>query len=447
MQTELQDGRVIFTEMKYTVDPAEPNAEPIQAESQSVSQESINSLRADILRHFEALDLPGLGSGNASLTKEAIRAIHAHQRRENYLHEQAAFGRKWPKLLAHFADGNEVEPSKIAPELEPVESDHESGYLFRLATLLWSVPVSHGYGRRMRYLVCDKQNGKLIGIFALGDPVFNLQARDKWIGWDVNDRRARLVHVMDAFVVGAVPPYSHLLGGKLVAALIGSAEVSRDFATRYSQSTGIISQQQKAPRLALVTVTSALGRSSLYNRLKLNEMTPSGRPGKTLVELQQIGKTQGYGHFQLSNELFERVREILSREGHPYADGHQYGQGPNWRMRVMRAGLQTLGLDQELVRHGIVREVYAMPMAEEWRGFLCGQVGDLRLERPTAATIAAAALEKWVLPRAERRSEYAAFRRENLLGQLVTRGREQPTARLESLKPRTVGRCNLACWS
>ena len=52
------------------------------------------------------------------------------------------------------------------------------GDLFRAATLLWSVPVSRGYGRRMRYLVMDESNNKLIGLFALGDPVFNLKSRD-----------------------------------------------------------------------------------------------------------------------------------------------------------------------------------------------------------------------------------------------------------------------------
>ena len=66
----------------------------------------------------------------------------------------------------------------------------------------------------MRFLVRDRSNDKLIGIFALGDPVFNLKARDEWIGWDVNDRRDRLVHVMDAFVVGAVPPYAQLAQGR-----------------------------------------------------------------------------------------------------------------------------------------------------------------------------------------------------------------------------------------
>jgi len=54
----------------------------------------------------------------------------------------------------------------------------------------------------------------LIGLFGLGDPVYAIKARDEWIGWDSNAKAARLYHVMDAYVLGAVPPYSRLLGGE-----------------------------------------------------------------------------------------------------------------------------------------------------------------------------------------------------------------------------------------
>lgn len=214
---------------------------------------------------------------------------------------------------------------------------------------------------------------------------------------------------MDAYVVGAVPPYNQLLGGKLVAALIGSEEVSRAFSERYGQSTGIISQQQKAARLALVTITSALGRSSLYNRLRLRDSQ-----GNLLVNLERIGETRGYGHFQLSNSLFERIRQLLADENHPYANGHQFGQGPNWRFRVLRVGLKRLGLDEELIKHGIHREVFAMPMAPDFKDFLCGRIGDINLQRPSAESISAAAVQRWIIPRAARNSDYRVFQREQL---------------------------------
>jgi hypothetical protein len=38
----------------------------------------------------------------------------------------------------------------------------------------------------------DDHNGKLIGLIAIGDSVFNLSARDNLIKWDVRAREERL---------------------------------------------------------------------------------------------------------------------------------------------------------------------------------------------------------------------------------------------------------------
>jgi hypothetical protein len=378
-------------------------------------------LRRDILKHISALGLPAQGGSEGTWiepSKQAIRLSHARQRRAVFEREYGVFGSRWPKLCLSIANGSDVDPRRISPELVHVESGSETGDLFRLACLLWSVPVSRGYGRRMRYLIRDRQNGMLIGLFALNDPVFNLRARDEWIGWDVNDRRARLVNVMDAYVVGAVPPYSYLLGGKLVASLMGSEEVCRDFRAKYRKSKGIISRRNKDPHLVLITVTSALGRSSIYNRLRLKPDTDEGG-GRAIVQMVKLGETKGYGHFQLSEELFSRIRDLLDRQGHSYANGHQYGQGPNWRMRVIRAGLEFLRLDKDLLRHGLRREVYGMPLIDEFREYLMGHRPDVPFDRPSLQQISDAALERWIIPRSHRNGAYVQFRREQFWDHVI----------------------------
>ena len=327
---------------------------------------------------------------------------------------QRALGKNLNQLVRHIANGNEVEPTKIRPKLIEARSGTEAGNLFRFATLSWSIPVSQGFGRRLRYLVVDEHNEKLIGVFALGDPVFNLRVRDNWIGWNQSDRRERLVNVMDAYVVGAVPPYAHLLGGKLVATLIASEEVGLEFQERYGNRTGIISKRVKQPRLTLVTVTSALGRSSIYNRLKLMP-DPQVGDGRPVVELKRLGSTVGYGHFQIPEDLFRQLRRVLKEDGHRYADGHQFGDGPNWRIRVVRTGLEALGLHPDKVlRHGIKREVYAMPIARNVRAYLNGSDALPDIDQYSAAELAELARDRWIVPRAERRPSFVSFRRETL---------------------------------
>lgn len=374
------------------------------------SDEFAGQLRERIEDHLRLLQLASVtGETDPAAAKRLIRVSHEAQRRDFMAREARALGGWLPRLLPWFAEGSEVRPGHVQPVLVPAEADHESGFLFRLATTMWSVPVSRGYGRRMRFLVIDAANGKLIGVLALGDPVFNLRVRDTFVGWTVRQRERNLVAVMDAYVAGAVPPYSMILGGKLVTSLIGSREIGAEFDRRYGTSTGIISGKAKRAQLAMVTVTSALGRSSQYNRLRL--------PG--LEELIRIGRTEGWGHFQVPEGVFADMRELLKRAGHPYASGHQFGEGPNWRIRVIREALKLVGLDPDLLRHGISRDVYAMPLAANWQRYLQGLDSHATLDRPTAQVISQAAVARWVAPRATRDESYLSWTAESAYRAIV----------------------------
>ena len=355
----------------------------------------LESLRRDIrhrlLAHIDRVQ-SAFGQLHTCDPKEAVRQMHSTQRDAVLARTGKALSKHVPRLLNTFAIASDVDPVSIAPELVPVDANDDSGLLFRLATTLWSVPVSSGYGRRMRFLVKDRSNGKLIGLFALGDPVAGMGARDKWIGWDAQQRRKRLSSVLDAYVCGAVPPYNMLLGGKLVVCLMSSSEVVREFDRRYRYRPNHWGQF-KFPRLALITVTSALGRSSLYNRVKL--------PG--IVDLHHLdNSTSGWGHFQVPDDVFRDMRRLLSMDDHKYADGHQFGDGPNWRLRTIREALGRVGLSTDTLRHGISRDVFAMPLAKNWREYLNGEIDECQIDRPNANVLSRAAIVRWVLPRSQR---------------------------------------------
>ena len=380
---------------------------------QEITHESATreALRDEILAHLQTIGLNG-SRPDMPLTKDQVRHVHRLHRQAARDRILKALGNRLDPLRSQIADGVEVDPAAIQPHLVQVKSGTPESDLFRFATLQWSIPVSQGYGRRLRFLVKDRANDKLIGLFALGDPVFNLRARDAWIGWDQAGRRERLVNVMDAYVVGAVPPYSMLLGGKLVTSLMASKEVGEIFEERYGDRKGTISGTQKNARLALVTVTSALGKSSMYNRLRLfaNDGKHVGTP--PVVELRKIGATTGYGHFQISSELFSKLRELLREVNHPYVDGHKFGNGPNWRLRLLRAGLEFLELDADrTLKHGIQREVYVMPIATNAKEYLAGIDSEGTFAQRSVEEISNLAIMRWVAPRAERDSSYQESQR------------------------------------
>ena len=370
-----------------------------------------DALKGEILAHLQTIGLNG-NRPDTPLTKDQVRHVHRLHRQAARDRILRALGNRLDALKAEIADGVEIDPAVIQPHLVLVRSGTPESDLFRFATLQWSIPVSQGYGRRLRFLVKDRANDKLIGLFALGDPVFNLRARDAWIGWDQAGRRERLVNVMDAYVVGAVPPYSMLLGGKLVTSLMASKEVGEIFEERYGNRKGTISGIQKNARLALINVTSALGKSSMYNRLKLFANEDNRADNPPVVELRKIGATTGYGHFQISDELFSKLREVLREADHPYVDGHKFGNGPNWRLRLLRVGLELLELDADhTLKHGIQREVYVMPIANNAREYLAGADPKATFDQKSVEEISDLAIKRWVVPRSDRDPSYQEFLR------------------------------------
>src|SRR5690348_498526 len=352
-----------------------------------------------------ALEPPGLD-------KDAYRRFHRPLREEKLEANWRWLHRNQADLIKWFADGKDIVPAAIHPELELVHKETWQSDLFRFATLYWQIPVSDGYGRRMRFLVWDRAHKKLMGIFALGDAVFNQAARDEYIGWDHHRRGESLVNIMDAYVLGALPPYAQLLGGKLVAALIRTRDVVDAFHDRYNDSMGIISGKKKKAKLVAVTTSSAFGRSSIYNRLQLS--------GQKIFE--PIGFTSGWGHFHFSGRIFEEFRAYLGYVGDAYSDGFKFGSGPNWRIRVIRRTLERLGMDTSLARHGFSREVFIAKIARNAEAYLRGENKRVLYGKlPSVEESAKAAIDRWIVPRGTRDLRYLSWQATDLLAHIHMR--------------------------
>lgn len=372
-------------------------------------------LKKRIRAHLRNLGFARDGEGGLlppSQDKDVVRTLHRAQRRQVIIETQNLVKVALPKLNQYFADGNEVDVNAISPRLERVLSGTWQADLFRLASLTWSVPVSSGYGRRLRFLVWDESNGKLIGILAIGDPVFNLSVRDSHIGWSGHDRKNRLVNIMDAYVLGAVPPYNMLLGGKLIACLLRSRELYDEFKSVYGNSVGVISGEAKAARLLAVTTTSSMGRSSIYNRLKLD-----GEP-----YLSSLGFTGGWGHFHVPDGLFDELRSYLKSKNFAEADMHRFGQGPNWRIRTIRTAFGALGFKGDLLKHGVQREAFISLLADNSVSILRTGKGRPKLANLKRINeIAELAKERWMIRRSHSRTEYLGWNRKSV-GQLIKVG-------------------------
>jgi hypothetical protein len=332
----------------------------------------------------------------SNLTKDRLRKLHQLSVKHKIDAAEGSLCRFEDQLLSRLAVGNEIDPERITPRLVEVTSRSQDELLFRYASLHWSIPVSAGYGRRLRYLVMDEQNNKLIGIIGLGDPVFALRGRDSWIGWDNAARLKNLRNVMDAFALGAVPPYSSLLCGKLVAALVASDEVRIAFKQKYEGRTSLIKKETLDSRLALVTTTSALGRSSIYNRLKYQD--------RTLYHA--VGFTSGSGEFHFSNGLYGEISKYANKYCIPTAKKEGWGEGFRNKREVVKKCLSKIGLSANWIYHGIEREIYVVPLAHNTREFLRGEHTRLRWYNTSANDLFKYFRSRWLIPRSQREQGY-----------------------------------------
>lgn len=363
-----------------------------------------HALRAKILKSLRRQGFQLRGDRISlpdAIDKNRVRALHVEAVEHKRAKAECTLSRKEPDLIKWIANGNDVDPLVMKPVLVEVLPDSIEEIVFRYASLHWAIPVSSGYGRRLRYVVIDESNGKLIGLIGLGDPVFALAPRDNWVGWTSPQRRAGLHHILDAFVLGAVPPYSQLLCGKLVAMLAASRDVTSRFQAKYGGKEAVISGKNRTGEVALLTTTSALGRSSIYNRLKFHD-EPMFVP---------VGFTRGSGEFQFLNGLYEEMSAYATAELTPTAKSDLWGSGFRNRREVVKKCIHAAGLHQDLLYHGVQREVFVVPTASNSAAYLRGESATLDFHDWRSELLIEWFRDRWLLKRAQTRPEYKTFSR------------------------------------
>jgi hypothetical protein len=262
----------------------------------------------------------------------------------------------------NLADGIDVLKSAIEPIIEVCETSKQHR-LFRILRYYWSSPYSEYVGRRIKLIIRDNAlpNKPVIGIAALGSPIIHIPERDNFIGWDKDTRTKNLIYAMDAYVIGALPPYNYLLGGKLISYILASKEVRTIYNNKYKNEITLI-EKRKANQLVGLFTTSLFGNSSQYNRIKYND---------ELLYIP-IGQTKGFGTLHLSEETVRLMLLLLKSKD--INIGCKFGDGPSWIMRVIRSAGEILNFDSNfLLRHSFKRNIYFVPLAKNYREFLNGE--------------------------------------------------------------------------
>lgn len=298
-------------------------------------------------------------------------------------------------LIKFIANGNEISPENIEPKLTLVNAKSKYWDLFNYIKIHWSIPISQGYGRRLRYVVFDKNTNKVMGILGLADPVFSIRKRDEIIGWNKEQKKANMSKVMDGFVIGSVPPYSMVLGGKLIASILFSNQVRKDFSNRYKGTTSLISRKVHSGDLVLITTLSALGKSAIYDRIKL----PNGQ------KFISVGFSGGYGEFHFNGTTYENMKKLVLLNKPSSQKKKEWGTGFRNKREVVGKALSLLNISWTYSMHGVKREQFLIPLAKNYKEVLCKNTRpdyyDISIEE-----ISQYMIKRWIVPRAKRKPSF-----------------------------------------
>ena len=174
-------------------------------------------------------------------------------------------------------------------------------------------------------------------------------------------------NVMELITCGAVPPYRAVLGGKLVALLMLSRQVVADVESRYGDRVSIIASAMagrpvsRPAKLALVTTSSlyeAYG-SSQYNRLKVDTQ-------KGALAYRKVARTESFGTVQFAPDTVQALNDVARHSDSNRREvNNLFGEGTSPKLRLIRAGLEALGLDaNSFLRHNSRRIIYGVPLCE-----------------------------------------------------------------------------------
>lgn len=208
-------------------------------------------------------------------------------------------------------------------------------------------------GRNIKAFVKDKISGKLLGVISLGSDISSLGVRDKYIGWNKDNKfkDGKLNNTtIGTSIIPTQPLGFNFLGGKLIAALTTSPTFRNEWYERYNNT------------LIAVETTSLYGASSQYN----------GIP-----HFKTLGESAGMINIKPDDWIYNIWKDYI-KEKYPekYKDA-QSKTGP--KQNVINLINKECGIKANQYYHGFKRGVYLAMMYENGNDYLCNKIEEDKL--------------------------------------------------------------------
>lgn len=207
-----------------------------------------------------------------------------------------------------------------------------------------SFKVSHEsklIGRQIYILVKDKTTNTYLGILSLSSDYNNLSSRDKYIGWDMEQKYKHLINTINISTCVSTQPFGfNFNGGKLLTALCFSNEVLSHYYEKYND------------HLLGITTTSLYGRSIQYERLPF---------------IKFMGLTKGNSVHKISTSTVKLCRQILRNDFN--LDSNKYS-----KFNTLMTCFNRLNIPREDYLVSNKKGVYFGFTHNDSKEYLCGRL-------------------------------------------------------------------------
>jgi len=342
------------------------------------------------------------------LSKEAIKPLHDFSRNEQIEMHRKFIIKNYPIIERYLINGSDINPRNISLELKVIEPNTIEETIFKWWNFIWwSIPYQRAYGRQMRFLLWDKTHNAPFGLIGLQSPILKMSIRDKYLKIPKEELDIWINKSMQAQRLGALPPYNMILGGKMVAMSLISSQLKAEYERKYTNKKTVIEGRVINPDLLFITTTSAFGRSSIYNRLKIENREVA----------QSIGYTKGSGTFHIPQKIYIEVLKYLEEEG--INTSTTFGNGPSRKIKLLDIAFNKLGLG-DYTYHNIKREFFMFPLVSNLNEVIHNN------NIPKYDTWNLTELEefwkkRWCIPRSNKYEDWNKFNSEKYIHEVISK--------------------------
>ncbi len=184
------------------------------------------------------------------------------------------------------------------------------------------------------------------------------------------------INILDIIVCGAIAPYNHILGGKLVSLLMTSPEIATHYNKLYDKESFIASgmkggKVKRSPELACLFTTSLYPTgSSQYNRIKV-PLNKLGYKIDNKIEYHKIGISKGFGIWHISHTSREHAKLLLDKV-HPNYANSIFGEGSSPLVRKLIEACRIVGFTKYVLEHHSPRISYGISLVKNLNEYLTG---------------------------------------------------------------------------